>query len=93
MLVARQGAVAGDTQGILRMKVSPLVRVETDVDANGGARAGAAFDLEYSSGFAGSVSGNAIKARLSRERINASGAGLFYRSAGDRHDLALFAAG
>lgn len=46
-LGARQGTRAGDTQGILRMEVSPRVRLETDVGANGGARAGAAFELEY----------------------------------------------
>lgn len=46
-LGARQGTRAGDTQGILRMEVSPRIRLETDVGANGGARAGAAFELEY----------------------------------------------
>ncbi|WP_200243505.1 translocation/assembly module TamB domain-containing protein [Lamprobacter modestohalophilus] len=46
-LGARQGTRAGDTQGILRMQVSPRIRLETDVGANSGARAGAAFELEY----------------------------------------------
>ncbi len=46
-LGARQGTGAGDTQGVLRMQLSPRIRLETDVGAAGGARAGAAFELEY----------------------------------------------
>ncbi|WP_462322716.1 translocation/assembly module TamB domain-containing protein [Halochromatium sp.] len=64
-LSARQGTRAGDTQGILRMELSPQIRLETDVGAHGGARAGAAFELEYSLGFAGSDSGGMIKMRRS----------------------------
>ncbi len=46
-LGARQGARSGETQGVLRMQVSPRIRLETDVGADSGARAGAAFELEY----------------------------------------------
>jgi len=46
-LGARQGTRAGETQGLLRMQVSPRMRLETDVGANRGARAGAAFELEF----------------------------------------------
>ncbi|WP_242519104.1 translocation/assembly module TamB domain-containing protein [Halochromatium roseum] len=46
-LGARQGTRVGDTQGILRMQVGPRIRLETDVGANSGARAGAAFEFEY----------------------------------------------
>lgn len=46
-LGARQGTRPGETQGILRMQLNPRIRLETDVGADGGARAGAAFELEY----------------------------------------------
>ncbi|KAA6186683.1 hypothetical protein F2Q65_04760 [Thiohalocapsa marina] len=45
-LGGRQGARTGEAQGVLRMEVSPQLRLETDVGASG-ARAGAAFELEY----------------------------------------------
>lgn len=46
-LGARQGTRTGETWGLLRMEISPQLRLETDVGASGGARAGAAFELEY----------------------------------------------
>jgi translocation and assembly module TamB len=38
---------AGETQGVLRLDATPRIRLETDIGASGGARAGAAFELEY----------------------------------------------
>jgi translocation and assembly module TamB len=46
-LGARQGMRAGETQGVLRLDATPRIRLETDIGASGGARAGAAFELEY----------------------------------------------
>jgi len=46
-LGARQGVRAGETQGVLRIEVTPRIRVEADVGAVGGTRAGAAFEHEY----------------------------------------------
>jgi translocation and assembly module TamB len=46
-LGARQGVRAGETQGVLRIEVTPRIRVEADVGASGGTRAGAAFEHEY----------------------------------------------
>jgi len=44
---ARQGTHAGDAQGVLRMDLTPRIRLETDIGAARGARTGAAFELEY----------------------------------------------
>ncbi|MGE5154899.1 MAG: translocation/assembly module TamB domain-containing protein, partial [Bdellovibrio bacteriovorus] len=46
-LGARQGTRAGEPQGVLRMEVSPRLRLEADVGPIGGTRAGAAFEIEY----------------------------------------------
>jgi translocation and assembly module TamB len=46
-LGARQGARAGETQGVLRIEVSPRVKLEADVGATGGTRGGGAFEHEY----------------------------------------------
>ncbi|MBK1704320.1 translocation/assembly module TamB domain-containing protein [Halochromatium glycolicum] len=46
-LGARQGTRTGETWGLLRMELSPQLRLETDLGGSGGARAGAAFELEY----------------------------------------------
>jgi translocation and assembly module TamB len=46
-LGARQGQRAGETQGVLRMEVTPQLMLEADVGAGGGSRAGAAFQLDY----------------------------------------------
>jgi translocation and assembly module TamB len=46
-LGARQGTRAGEPQGVLRIEVSPRIRVEADVGPIGGTRAGAAFEHEY----------------------------------------------
>jgi len=46
-LGARQGVRAGETQGVLRIEVTPRIRVEADVGASGGTRAGGAFEHEY----------------------------------------------
>ncbi len=44
---ARQGARAGEPQGVLRIGVTPRIKVEADIGATGGTRAGAAFEREY----------------------------------------------
>jgi translocation and assembly module TamB len=46
-LGARQGQRAGETQGVLRMEVTPQLMLEADVGAGGGSRAGAAFQVDY----------------------------------------------
>lgn len=46
-LGARQGSRAGEPQGVLRIEVSPRLRLEADVGPIGGTRAGAAFEIEY----------------------------------------------
>lgn len=46
-LGARQGARAGETQGVLRIEVTPQIRLEADVGAAGGTRGGAAYEREY----------------------------------------------
>jgi len=46
-LGARQGARAGETQGVLRIGVTPRIKLEADVGATGGTRAGAAYEREY----------------------------------------------
>jgi translocation and assembly module TamB len=46
-LGARQGTRAGETQGVLRIEVTPQIRLEADVGASGGTRGGGAFEKEY----------------------------------------------
>jgi translocation and assembly module TamB len=46
-LGARQGSRSGEPQGVLRMEITPRLRLEADVGATGGTRAGAAFEREY----------------------------------------------
>ena len=46
-LGARQGSRSGETQGVLRIEVTPQVRLEADVGGTGGTRGGAAFEVEY----------------------------------------------
>ncbi len=46
-LGARQGTRAGETQGVLRIEITPEIRLEADVGATGGTRAGAAYEREY----------------------------------------------
>lgn len=46
-LGARQGGWAGETQGVLRIEVTPRIKLEVDVGATGGTRAGAAYEREY----------------------------------------------
>jgi translocation and assembly module TamB len=46
-LGARQGQRAGETQGVMRIEVTPQVKLEADVGAGGGSRAGAAFQVDY----------------------------------------------
>ncbi len=46
-LGARQGPRSGEPQGVLRMEITPRLRLEADVGATGGTRAGAAFEREY----------------------------------------------
>jgi translocation and assembly module TamB len=46
-LGARQGTRAGETQGVLRIEVTPRIKLEADVGALGGTRAGAAYEREY----------------------------------------------
>jgi translocation and assembly module TamB len=46
-LGARQGQRAGETQGVLRIEITPRLKLEADVGAGGGSRAGAAFQLDY----------------------------------------------
>lgn len=46
-LGARQGTRAGETQGVLRIEVSPRIKLEADVGATGGTRGGGAFEHEY----------------------------------------------
>ncbi|MCF7989483.1 MAG: translocation/assembly module TamB domain-containing protein [Thiohalocapsa sp.] len=45
-LGARQGAAGDDPRGVLRLDLAPQIRLESDV-GGGGARAGAAFELDY----------------------------------------------
>lgn len=46
-LGARHGQRAGETQGVLRIEVTPRLKLEADVGAGGGSRAGAAFQVDY----------------------------------------------
>ena len=46
-LGARQGQRAGETQGVLRIEITPELKLEADVGAGGGTRAGAAFQRDY----------------------------------------------
>lgn len=46
-LGARQGGRTGEPQGVVRVEVSPRIRLEADISPIGGTRAGAAFELEY----------------------------------------------
>jgi translocation and assembly module TamB len=46
-LGARQSQRAGETQGVLRIEVTPQLKLEADVGAGGGSRAGAAFQVDY----------------------------------------------
>ncbi|MBK5965196.1 hypothetical protein CCR95_14135 [Thiocystis minor] len=46
-LGVRQNARAGKSQGVLRIEVTPNLRLEADVGATGGTRAGAAYEIEY----------------------------------------------
>ena len=44
---ARQGDRAGEPQGVLRIGITPRIKIEADIGAAGGTRAGAAFEREY----------------------------------------------
>jgi translocation and assembly module TamB len=44
---ARQGTRAGEPQGVLRIGITPRIKLEADVGATGGTRAGAAYEREY----------------------------------------------
>ena len=44
---ARQGGRARETQGVLRMELTPRIKLEADVGVTGGTRAGAAYEREY----------------------------------------------
>ena len=44
---ARQGGRAGETQGVLRMELTPRIKLEADVGVTGGTRAGVAYEREY----------------------------------------------
>jgi translocation and assembly module TamB len=44
---ARQGARAGEPQGVLRIGITPRIKLEADIGATGGTRAGAAYEREY----------------------------------------------
>jgi len=46
-LGARQGTRAGETQGVMRIELSPSLRLETDVGAASGSRVGIAYEKEY----------------------------------------------
>lgn len=46
-LGARQGSRAGETQGVLRIGITPRIKLEADVGATGGTRAGVAYEREY----------------------------------------------
>ncbi|WP_295400327.1 translocation/assembly module TamB domain-containing protein [uncultured Thiocystis sp.] len=46
-LGVRQNARAGEPQGVLRIEITPNLRLEADVGATGGTRAGAAYEIEY----------------------------------------------
>ena len=44
---ARQGDRGGEPQGVLRIGITPRIKIEADIGAAGGTRAGAAFEREY----------------------------------------------
>jgi len=46
-LGARQGVRAGEAQGVVRIEISPRLRLEADVGPVGGTRAGAAYEREF----------------------------------------------
>lgn len=46
-LGARQGTRAGETQGVLRIELTPNLKLETDIGATSGSRAGIAYEKEY----------------------------------------------
>ncbi|TCT19793.1 translocation/assembly module TamB domain-containing protein [Thiobaca trueperi] len=46
-LGARQSARTNETQGVVRIELTPNIRLEADVGATGGTRAGAAYEREY----------------------------------------------
>ena len=46
-LGARRGTRAGEVQGVLRIEVTPSLRLEADLGTTGGTRAGAAFEREH----------------------------------------------
>ncbi|MBK8637558.1 MAG: translocation/assembly module TamB domain-containing protein [Chromatiaceae bacterium] len=46
-LGARQGTRAGETQGVLRIELTPSLRLETDIGASSSSRAGIAYEREY----------------------------------------------
>ncbi len=46
-LGARQGTRAGETQGVLRIELTPSLRLETDIGATSNSRAGIAYEREY----------------------------------------------
>lgn len=46
-LGARQGTRAGETQGVMRIELTPSLRLETDIGATSGSRAGIAYEREY----------------------------------------------
>ncbi|MCO5761091.1 MAG: translocation/assembly module TamB domain-containing protein [Chromatiaceae bacterium] len=46
-LGARQGTRAGETQGVMRIELTPNLKLETDIGASSGSRAGIAYEKEY----------------------------------------------
>jgi translocation and assembly module TamB len=44
---ARQGTRTGEPQAVLRIGITPRIKLEGDIGATGGTRAGAAFEREY----------------------------------------------
>lgn len=46
-LGARQGPRASEPQAVLRIEISPRLRLEADVGPTGGTRAGGAYEIEY----------------------------------------------
>ena len=44
---ARQGTRAGETQGVMRIELTPSLRLETDIGATSNSRAGIAYEREY----------------------------------------------
>lgn len=46
-LGARQGTRAGETQGVMRIEISPNLRLETDIGTTNSSRVGIAYEKEY----------------------------------------------